>query len=219
MELKKLDYLQNQHAKIRQKAGGHTYDEMLNQVINSAKQKFSESELRAVGIGNGDELRGRIAKLLRETINFPLVNRWLEQRAYFFSDDAPSSVEIKSNTATAPLSNESNTNVKEETIRKILLDLMQQQADAGQPFDENSINELLSTAQDRVVIEAGLGATEAENNKFKKPAMALIAMYLRAWIAWGKSGPTMAATMDTLGFDVCLRRIEKGKTVQKSGTR
>lgn len=213
VSLTKLEFLIPQHAAKRVEDRGPLFQDLTERVLHEIGKNFASDDLSAAGIEGANELRLRVENLLKVSgRNFIDASQFVRDRRYFFCDDTTEvELEMPARLVHA-LGHSSFAKLNDGVVREKVIELFSE-PDTSWPSGISA-----TFPQGLVgIIEALVDDYRNEMRISKEEMIAvkaiygLVHLYLRGWIAWGKSGPATAKTMELLGREVSLRRIKQTK--------
>ena len=186
VNVEKLQFLQEQHAKRRIEAGGEGLEQMIRDVTIAVLDRYGAVrilEFLQTGGGEKRDLRDVLARLLKtESLHYRSPTQFAEQCALFFESVEPSELEISDAGLLHPL------RVAASTLNLIPEDLWTK---------ETHHSHLRS-------LEASPPNHTIEPKTWKKE----LYHYLRWALLGSKQGPGIAETLEILGRETCIRRIQ-----------
>ncbi len=185
VNLEKLNFLQEQHARRRVEAGGEQFEQMIRDVTVAVLKKHGAAKvMRFLDAGSGQkrDLRNVLAQLLSiESLHYRSPTQFADQCALFFEDTQPSELDIADTTLLHPL------RVAASTLT------LTPQASWTRETQHFQLRAL----------EASLPGEGIAPKTWKKE----LYHYLRWALLGGQRGPGIAETLEILGRETCVKRI------------
>ncbi|KAL8708448.1 MAG: hypothetical protein Q9220_006672 [cf. Caloplaca sp. 1 TL-2023] len=209
VEPHKLLYLQKKHAASFTDDGGEQFEALVDKLDNSIRQEIETPSWypeRCYFLVSGDDLRARVAAVLRQTAkNYTNPKTFFDNYKYFFCEEALPGPEFNKVSAEV---------LATGIIRRPYFNVIY---DAFQGVNSEAWSEIVIKETLTNVINV-LGSNSDISNTLPdaiRPELMYksVQLYLRWAIARGGSGPSMHSTMVLLGREVCLRRLGEVKSV------
>jgi len=207
VSLTKLSYLQKLHAKARVAAGGDLYDDLIERAQKTVSSSFTKENLASVGLQTNQDVTSRIDQILKAGVVWDNATAFSSRHSYFFRLKLQSFQETVPKNLKTLLSDPHLKSSLMELIRTSMLSqLVQYQSPASST--PGALTDLFE-ATSHVVAKAILDENPDLLQASSKLSYACVMHVLRLWIAGGRGGPSMAATMAILGPHVCRQRLSE----------